>query len=121
MNEMNPLELKISRFLRVGVLVSVFFMLIGWLSSFQLTANPYSHFSLYETSSPAQNVALAFQSRSWGILCSYVGLSLLISLPVIRVFLTALLLVRTKEYALAFIALAVLLSLLLSFSLGIEI
>lgn len=119
--ELENLELKISKFLRYGVLVAGFFLAIGWISQFSLTENPYEHFKFYDYL-PLQDILKHYvQHKQWGILISYVGLGLLISLPLIRVMLTAFLFIKQKEYHLAAIASLVLICLLISFSFGIDL
>lgn len=119
--ELENLELKISKFLRYGVLVSGFFLAIGWISNFSLTENPYEHFKFYDYLPLQDILQLYFRNKEWGVLISYVGLGLLISLPLIRVLLTAFLFIKQKEYQLAAIATLVLICLVVSFSFGIDL
>lgn len=121
MNDIEELELKISKFLRFGVLLAGFVILVGWLFNFQWSENPFAEFAQYRHVQLADALMVYSQNGDWGSLISFIGLFILISLPIIRVFLTTLLLLKQKEFLLGFIALAVLVGLLISFSLGIEI
>lgn len=121
MDQLESLELRISKFLRLGVLVAGLFMLIGWIS--QSINQPDSLVALktYHSSTLSETLSNAWTTSSWGVLISYLGLAILISLPITRVFLTAVLFLKQKEYLLAGIAAFVLVALIVSFSLGIEL
>jgi uncharacterized membrane protein len=123
--ELVTLEMKISRFLRAGVLVAGVTMLIGWgwaviESHAGWSDNPYAVFQTYHESPLGQELREAVQNRSWPVLISYLGLVMLISLPITRVFLTMVLFFRQKEKTLGFIALFVLFALIVSMLLGLE-
>lgn len=121
MNDIESLELKIAKFLRVGVIVAGIIMFAGWMAQFKLTGDPFFNFQTYDHI-PLQNmIAIHIRNQQWGILLSYAGLAALISLPIIRVLLTAILFLKQKEFLLAFIAMTVLLGLVFSMSLGIEL
>jgi uncharacterized membrane protein len=107
------MELKISHFLRFGVIVCAIVMLLGWLLS-SPGSDPFIHLSHY------QHVSLVtrLQTATTGVLLSYSGLALLISLPVMRVFLCSLLFLRQKESIMAAIGFIVLIGLMMSFVLG---
>nr|BDT29722.1 DUF1634 domain-containing protein [Bacteriovorax sp. HI3] len=121
MDQLESLELRISKFLRLGVIVAGLFMLIGWIS--QSINQPDSLLALktYHSSTLSETLSNAWTTNSWGVLISYFGLAILISLPITRVFLTAVLFLKQKEYLLAGIAAFVLVALIVSFSLGIEL
>lgn len=102
------MELKISKFLRFGVILSGVLMLVGWLLEFDISADPFLPLRDY-ASRP-----LTYTAATWGLV-------VLIALPVIRVFLTAILFLKQKEHVLALIAGGVLMALFFSFSLGLEI
>ena len=121
MDKIETLELKISKFLRVGVLVAGVLMFIGWLVSFQWPGNPLANFETYSQLSLIFHLELAFMDGNWGLLLSYAGLVALISLPVLRVFLTMILFIKQKEFILGAVAALVLLGLFLSFTFGIEL
>ena len=121
MNELENLELKISKFLRAGVILAGVVMLVGWVWEIKLTGNPFFNFTQYDNLSLLKLLKFHFYHKDWGILISYAGLAILISLPLIRVFLTAIIFIKQKEFALAMIAGLVLLGLLVSMSLGIEL
>jgi uncharacterized membrane protein len=121
MNELENLELKISKFLRFGVIFAGVVMLIGWVSQIKLSGNPFFSFKQYDYIPFSDLLKFHIYHKHWGVLTSYAGLGILISLPLIRVFLTAIIFIKQKEYALAMIAGVVLLGLIVSMSLGIEL
>ena len=121
MDKIETLELKIAKFLRLGVLVAGLLMLSGWLLSFEWAGNPLERFQTYSQLSLLLHLELALMDQNWGLLLSYVGLISLISLPVIRVFLTMILFLKQKEFILGAVAALVLLGLVLSFTFGIEL
>lgn len=119
--ELYSLELFISRLLRKGVMLAGALLLIGWITQIQFTGNPLAEFQNYQASSLAEHLRLIWEQRQVGLMVSYLGLAVLISLPMLRVFLTAFLFLRQGERILAAVATLVLVLLLISFSLGIEI
>lgn len=120
MNDTHSLELKISKFLRFGVLLAGFLMLIGIIIRFKWHGDPFFNFQFYDQIPFQKILEHHLKFGHWGQLISYLGLIVLISLPVLRVLLTAILFIAQKDYLLAFIAIIVLVSLALSFTLGIE-
>lgn len=121
MNEIETLELKIAKFLRAGVIVAGIIMFAGWLTQFKLTGNPFFNFESYDRIPFIDLIKYHIYRKDWGILLSYSGLVALISLPIIRVFLTAFLFIKQKEHTLAVIAFVVLLGLIASMTLGFEL
>lgn len=118
--KIEDLELKIAKFLRWGVFLSGALIFGGWAYELKLSADPFYPFQQYFVF-PLQNILkIYYKNERWGTLVSYLGLVTLISLPIIRVFLTAYLFLRQKEYKLGLIAILVLLSLGVSFLLGVE-
>lgn len=121
MNTMEELELKISKFLRVGVIIAGILMLVGWMATIKFKGDPFFNFTTYDEIPLKDLIEYHLAYGNYGILISYTGLITLISLPVIRVFLTTYLFIRQKEFALATIAFVVLTGLLVSMTLGIEL
>lgn len=121
MNDIESLELKISKFLRAGVYLAGAIMFIGWVWKFQWNGNPFFNFEVYDRIPLTDLIKQHIYLKDWGILISYLGLMVLISLPLIRVFLTGILFFRQKEYTLAGIAFVVLSGLTASMLLGLEI
>jgi uncharacterized membrane protein len=115
------LELKISLLLRWGVLLAGAFMLIGWATLLDFSQNPLAAFHDYKGESLHDSLQNALTNNQWGLLMAYAGLLLLISLPLLRVLMTAVLFAKQKERVLAVIAFFVFATLIFSFSLGIEI
>lgn len=115
------MELRIAKFLRLGVMVAGVMIALGWGVSFRSSSALFSQFKTYDQI-PLQNFLLYhYNQGNWGLLLSYAGLSVLILLPLIRVFLTGLLFIRQKEHLLALIAGLVLIFLIISFTFGIEL
>jgi uncharacterized membrane protein len=119
--DLHILELRIAKFLRAGVLVAGALLFIGWIGMILDQSDGLSGFHEYREASLKELWDLAVATKRWPALISYVGLGCLISLPVLRVFLTSVLFFRQREKLLGCIALLVLLLLLFSFSQGIEL
>ena len=123
------MELKISRFLRVGVVTSGIFMLFGWLGNYLLHFTDSRMRDVFETlreyrlhpliDQLMNHAARPFDMGSVFLFSSYIGLFILISLPIIRVLLTSVLLFKNREHTLAWIAVFVLVALIGSFYLGV--
>ncbi len=120
MNDLNRMELKISKFLRLGVIISGSIISIGWFLSFKFDQGTFVPFKTYRPFNILDSLQMNFILQNWGNLIIYLGLAILISLPVLRVFLSILLFLKQKERAMAIIGSVVLLGLILSFTLGIE-
>lgn len=114
------LEYKIAKFLRYGVVLAGVVILSGWLTLFKFS-NTFYTFKFYDKLPLIDVIPFYIYRENWGVLLSYVGLIILISLPVIRVFLTAVLFIKQKEYTLAVIAIIVSISLIFNMLLGIEL
>jgi uncharacterized membrane protein len=114
------LELKIALFLRYGVLFSGSLMLAGWIALFDFKNNPLREFSRYQRLPLGNILALSIDKGNWGLLVAYLGLIALIALPTLRVFLTCILFIRSRDFLLAAVAGFVLLVLIFSFCLGLE-
>lgn len=118
----HELEIKISYILRYGVFLSALFLGIGWggnLLSGQ--SQGLYHYQTYQPISFVQQLEQALTQKQWFVLLSYIGLAILISLPLIRVLLTGILFARHKEKAMSFMAFAVFAILIGSFCLGIDL
>ncbi len=120
-NKLNELELKISHFLRKGVFVSAILMGIGWISYTMTHSIDFTHLGVYQPENLLVTLGKAFNTHNWGLLISYLGLFILITLPIIRVLLTGILFLKEKDYILGSIAFFVLFTLILSFILGFEV
>ena len=118
MNEREGMELKISKFLRIGVIFSGIIIAVGWIWSFDPSVDPFANLQTYQPLNLIDSFEISFMLQYWGRMVSYLGLMILISLPVIRVLLSILLFIQQKEKEMALIGTIVLVGLLLSFSLG---
>lgn len=117
--KIEDVEVKIGRFLRGGVLFAGAVIALGWLLNFSWSEDIFTKYRTYDPI-PLQNfVQYYYNQGEWGYVLSYLGLGILISLPLLRVLLTGLLFLRTGERVLAAIAALVLVGLIVSFSLGI--
>lgn len=121
MDELESLELKISKFLRIGVLVAGLLMLIGWIGQLLTKGSSFELFQTYKAISIQETIKIVITNNSWTEFIAYIGLIILIALPITRVLLTAFLFFKQREYILAGIASFVFIVLLISFSLGIEL
>ena len=115
------LELLIAKLLRYGVLFAGALLLIGWCSQLNFTENPLAQFSTFHRETLLTSITTQFSLGHWGILTAYAGLIVLISLPFIRVILTAVLFFKQSEFVLAGVATFVCFALLISVLLGIDI
>lgn len=120
MDELESLELKISKFLRFGVILAGALILLGWVLNFKGGTTPFAAFEIYQQIPFQDLLSHYINEKNWGGLIALGGLISLISLPIIRVLLTAGLFIKQKEYALALIASLVLLGLTTGFFLGVE-
>lgn len=119
MDRIETLELKISKFLRFGVIISGIFILAGWFLNFKLSGNPFYTFDTYDQIPLKDLIEFHLKNRNWGHLISYLGLIILIFIPIVRVILTVVLFFQEKEYMLSLIGIFVFIGLLLSMFLGI--
>ena len=120
MKDIDKMELLISKFLRFGVIVSGLIILSGWLMSFEADRNPFTSLQSYQHFSLINSLEMNFILNNWGKVISYLGLMMLISLPILRVFLSMILFIRHKEKIMALLSLVVFIGLILSFLMGID-
>lgn len=115
------LELFIAKFLRYGVFFAAALLFIGWMLQIDFQHDTFASFSTYKNIPLHQALTDLIAAKSYGLLISYLGLAVLISLPVLRVMLTAIAFVFERDFLLAAIAGVVLCGLLYSFVLGYKI
>ena len=120
MNDLETMELKISKFLRIGVVISGLVITVGWLMAFKADSDPFAPLQTYQPYSLIDSLQMNVLLENWGKVIAYMGLTILITLPVIRVFLSIILFIKQKEKTMALIGAIVLIGLMLSFSLGVE-
>lgn len=112
--ELDKVELLISKFLRFGVLISAFFILVG-LTMFLFTGYSGYDGETFPTAMP--DVLNGFiLLKPYGIISF--GLILLILTPVFRVAVSIVVFIKAKDYLYAKITAVVLFILILSFALG---
>jgi uncharacterized membrane protein len=138
-------EMRISVFLRWGVVLSGFLMLFGltvthclsWFPSLAevfkpslhlpekpysfLLTNTFESFGQYRVLSVQQMLQQFVNEGGWGNIFIFAGLCVLLALPALRVAFTAIMLFRQKESGLGICAVVVLLGLALSAFLGLEL
>ena len=119
--KLEALELKIAKLLRLGVIIAGFLMLIGWLMQVQFDSNPFLAFRQYVNIPLFVGVANDWQTSNWAALISYAGLLVLISLPILRVLMTAILFTKQGEKVLASVAFFVFTAIIVSCCLGFEL
>lgn len=119
--ELHRLELAISRFLRWGVATSGLFLAIGWIGQILQSGDVLAHFQEYHPESLALMLEKAWGLRDYPMLIAIGGLGVLVSLPILRVLLTAYLFMRQRDGYLSLMAIFVFCVLLGSFFLGVEI
>lgn len=119
--ELHALELKISHFLRGGVLAAGVFLLIGWVWLLFKNGEIFKDLKEYHPQP-------FWESLQWNLImndrASFVlslGLVILVSLPIIRVLMTGVLFIKQKDFKLAIMAFLVFAVLLSSFFLGIDL
>ena len=118
MKDIETMELKISKFLRYGVITSGIIMATGWIFFFKSDSDPFKPLQTYSSLNLIDSLQMNFILQDWGKIISYLGLTVLILLPVIRVLLSTILFIKQKEKAMALIGAIVLIGLIISFSLG---
>lgn len=118
---LHKLELTISHLLRAGVLIAGVFLLLGWLWLWFNNGSLLESFTVYEPKSLLETVHWALLTNDRPMIISMVGLTLLVCLPVVRVFLTGVLFIKQKDFILAIMAFLVFAALVVSFTLGIDL
>lgn len=118
---LHQLEIRISQFLRGGVLFAGALLFVGWVWMFINSGDVLSTFNEYHPQSLSESIQWALIMNDRALLMSFFGLVVLVTLPVIRVLMTGILFIRQKDYRLAIIAFAVFFVLVASFTLGIDL
>lgn len=117
-NETQSLELFIARFLRRGVLVAAFFIFLGWVFQISFTQNVFQDFHNYQDKPLQHTLTLLLQQKAWSLLVAYLGLIILISLPILRVCMTGFIFLKQKNYRMLSLVCLVFAGLILSLALG---
>lgn len=120
-HKLTRLELKISYFLRYGVFLSAAFLAFGWIGQILQSQDRLNHFQIYQPEALSVTLHKALGNSDYPMLSAILGLSVLVSLPIIRVFLTAYLFIQSKDWYLAGMAIFVSAMLCLSIVLGIAL
>jgi uncharacterized membrane protein len=110
----------ISKFLKFGTIFSGLIIVVGWILSFDQN-NDLINLQDYKKTNLLLTLELEVMAGNWPIILCYAGLFSLICLPVLRVFISMLLLLKQKEKGMALISALVLIGLIISFTFGIEI
>lgn len=120
-DSLHELEMTISHILRGGVLTSGALLLVGWLWMWFRDGDLLHTFKVYESHPFVEGLHWAVVKNDRAYLIAQAGLILLVCLPLIRVLMTTLLFVRTREKVLAGMAFLVFVALVGSFLLGVEL
>ena len=120
-NRLESTELMIAKFLRYGVILSGIVLLVGWMLQISFTHNVYLEFAHYGQEDLIHRLSKAYIAQDWGTIISYLGLGILISLPFVRVLLTAVVFVLDQDYLMASCAILVVVGLVLSVTLGFQL
>lgn len=115
------LELFIANFLRYGVLFAGLVIFIGWMSQINFDRNVFEDFHNYHSAPLLETLHFLVLQQNSGLLISYLGLFILICLPIFRVVLTAAVFILDRDYLLAGCAALVLAGLAFSFALGFKV
>ena len=118
---LDRLELKISKFLRAGVVVAGALLAVGWAGSGLTGHAGLGALAHYANVPLMTDWRTSWAAGEWFRIISYVGLLVLIALPFTRVVLTAVLFLRQREWVLAAVATFVSLALIGSVVLGIDL
>jgi uncharacterized membrane protein len=118
---LHKLELTISKLLRIGVLISGIFLLLGWLGLWLKNGDTLKNFTNYHPEPFLHSFSVAIQSGNIYLILAQVGMILLVCLPLLRVLMTGILFVKQKDNILAIFAFLVFIALVASFYLGVEI
>ncbi|NUN05968.1 MAG: DUF1634 domain-containing protein [Bdellovibrio sp.] len=118
---LHDLELLISYFLRWGVSFAGFTILLGWVWMLRQENPRLTTFTDYHPQPLLESLHWAVLTNDRPMLICLLGLGILVTLPVLRVLMTAVLFFKQKELRLGTMALVVFAILVASFLLGIEI
>ena len=118
---LHDLELLINYFLRWGVSFAGLVLLWGWVWMLSKETQPLTTFTHYQPQPLLESLHWAVLTNDRPVLMCTLGLVILVTLPVLRVLLTAALFFKQKEIRLGTMAFAVFAILVASFLLGIEI
>jgi uncharacterized membrane protein len=122
MNEdIYDLEILISKILRVGVLISGLFLLVGWIFELRGSGRAIVEFQTYHGHNLPDTLSNLLATQNWASLVSYIGLIVLILLPFLRVVMTVILFALRKERVMATVAAFVAIALVISSLLGLEL
>jgi len=119
MKTAEEMELKISNVLRIGVYIAGGIILIGWLMAFNSNNNIFDVYKTYEEVDLITSLKAQVILQNWGRLITYLGLIVLILLPIIRVLMSVALFIKQKELKMALIGAIVFIGLLISFYQGL--
>lgn len=120
-DEMHRLELIVSQLLRMGVLIAGALLAIGWVWMWINGSDISGNLKEYNPTTFTDTLQWAVIMQDRALLTTMMGLVILVTLPVIRVLLTAVLFIKQKDYRLAIMAISVFIFLCSSFFLGIDL
>lgn len=112
------LELFIAHILRKGVIIAGIFISLGWLLQLNFIENVFVHFQHYQPTPLLETLAQLRLQNNWPAFLSYIGLFILISLPIIRVLATGFIFAWQRNFKMLSLVVTVFAGLCLGIALG---
>ncbi len=119
--ELLELETRIAKLLRRGVLLAGLFIFAGWMSQISFTKNVFINYQSYSENPLFNTLKNLLDQNAYGTLLAYLGLTILISLPILRVIMTGLIFIKQKDFRMVGLVAIVILGLAISIALGFKI
>jgi uncharacterized membrane protein len=104
------IETSIAKLLRIGVVLAGLLIATGWFFQLSFRSDVFAEFATYQTQTINSRLEDLFAASDWPKLIGYLGLSVLVSLPIIRVLMTLVLFIKSRDYLMVVAASIVLLS-----------
>lgn len=109
----------IASLFRYGVRIVSLLLFVGWMANINFSEDVFQNYQTYQNSHLMDDLTMAWSGHKWGLLVAYLGLTILICIPAIRVILVTVVFIRNKEFEMVGVTLMVLLGLILSVLAGI--
>lgn len=121
MSSIQDSEVKLSKLLRLGVIISGIILAIGWLWDVIINGDHLLEFKEYQPISLLSSLQMNLVSQNYSVLLINLGLAILVMLPAARVLFTGFLFISRKEKILGWAAIFVFVVLVSSFLLGADL
>lgn len=118
--ETGNIETSIAKLLRIGVVLAGLLIATGWFFQLSFGSDVFAEFATYQTQTLNSRLEYLFAASDWPKLIGYLGLSVLVSLPIIRVLMTLSLFIKSRDYMMVVAASIVLLSIAGGILLGVS-